>query len=285
MSASRDDFSIAFRSALLQKGARTKFSLFFLICFSVLIFFLDSYPNKFMDGTRSLLNGLIYRVSSAATSPLRFISYLGNNTKIHFNTYNENIFLKKELEKYKLENLNNKFLKIEVKKLKDSIYLDESNYENNKSIIAKVFLDKDSPFLKSQVLNKGSKSQIKKGMPVVKENYLIGRIIESNYLSSRVLLLNDLNSRIPVILEPSGVQAILVGTGEKNPNLIYLPESFIPENGITIFTSGKDTIFPAGIAVGTTIIKNEDINVKLFVDPNQVSFVSIIKETNNLFKD
>jgi rod shape-determining protein MreC len=285
MSASRDDFSIAFRSALLQKGARTKFSLFFLICFSVLIFFLDSYPNKFMDGTRSLLNDLIYRVSSAATSPLRFISYLGNNTKIHFNTYNENIFLKKELEKYKLENLNNKFLKIEVKKLKDSIYLDESNYENNKSIIAKVFLDKDSPFLKSQVLNKGSKSQIKKGMPVVKENYLIGRIIESNYLSSRVLLLNDLNSRIPVILEPSGVQAILVGTGEKNPNLIYLPESFIPENGITIFTSGKDTIFPAGIAVGTTIIKNEDINVKLFVDPNQVSFVSIIKETNNLFKD
>ena len=285
MSTSRDDFSIAFRSALLQKGARTKFSLFFLICFSILIFFLDRYPNKFMDSTRSLLNDVIYRVSSVATSPFKFISYLGGNTKIHFNTYNENVILKKELEKYKSEKLDNQFLKIEIKELKDSIYLDQSNYEKNKSVIAKVFLDKNSPFLKSQVLNKGSKSNIIKGMPVVKENYLIGRIIESNYLSSRVLLLNDLNSRIPVIIEPSGVQAILAGAGEKNPKLIYFPESFKPEEGDAIYTSGKDTIFPAGIAVGTIIIKDEEIKAKLFADPNQVSFVSVIKETNNLFKD
>jgi hypothetical protein len=33
MSASRDDFGIAIRSALLQKGAKQKFSLFFLISF------------------------------------------------------------------------------------------------------------------------------------------------------------------------------------------------------------------------------------------------------------
>ena len=39
ISASRDDFSIAIRSALLQKGAKQKFSLFFLICLSILIRF------------------------------------------------------------------------------------------------------------------------------------------------------------------------------------------------------------------------------------------------------
>ena len=40
MSTSRDDFGIAFRSALLQKGAAQKFSLYFLL-FSNYNFFLD----------------------------------------------------------------------------------------------------------------------------------------------------------------------------------------------------------------------------------------------------
>ena len=45
MSSSRDDFGIAIRSALLQRGARQKFSLFFLICLSILT--LDSDDHLF----------------------------------------------------------------------------------------------------------------------------------------------------------------------------------------------------------------------------------------------
>jgi len=61
-------------------------------------------------------------------------------------------------------------------------------------------IDRNSPFLKSIIINKGTQSGIKKGMAVTQDNYLIGRTIETNYLSSRVLLINDLNSRIPVTL-------------------------------------------------------------------------------------
>ena len=43
MSVSRDDFSIAFRSALLQRGASQKFSILSLIIIAVVIFFLDVY--------------------------------------------------------------------------------------------------------------------------------------------------------------------------------------------------------------------------------------------------
>ena len=62
-------------------------------------------------------------------------------------------------------------------------------------------------------------------MPVTKDNYLVGRVVETNYLSSRVLLLNDLNSRIPVTLN-QGAQAILSGSGTSNPILEYLPEDY-----------------------------------------------------------
>ena len=39
MSSSRDDFGIAFRSALLQRGAAQKFSLVSLIIVATIIFF------------------------------------------------------------------------------------------------------------------------------------------------------------------------------------------------------------------------------------------------------
>ena len=87
-----------------------------------------------------------------------------------------------------------------------------------------------------------------------------------------MLLLNDLNSRIPVTFGEEGVQAILKGDGGSRPSLEYLPEGFITESGVDVFTSGKDGIFSPGTPVGITNLKGE---VELFVDPNQLSFVTV----------
>ena len=144
-----------------------------------------------------------------------------------------------------------------------------------KSIIAKVLLDKDSPFLKSIVINRGSKSGINKGMPVVDGNYLIGKIVEVNYLSSRVLLLNDLNSRIPITFGKEPIQAILSGKGENKPVLEYLPELYEPYGNQTVFTSGKDGLLLPGIPVGKTEMDELNVKVRLFSDPNQLSFVTV----------
>ena len=138
--------------------------------------------------------------------------------------------------------------------------------------------------LKSVIINKGSKSGVKKGMPVVDGNYLVGRIVEVNFLTSRVLLLNDLNSKIPVMIETSGVQAILSGMGDKEPTLQYLPELFEGEENKTVFTSGKDGIFPPGVAIGETLIVEEKVLVKLFSTPSQLSFVKIMDKEIGNFK-
>ena len=95
--------------------------------------------------------------------------------------------------------------------------------------------------------------------------------METNYLSSRVLLLNDLNSRIPVTLD-EGAQAILSGSGTSNPILEYLPEDYKIIEDINVFASGKDGIFAAGTPIGKT---NNEGEVDLFVDPNQLSFVTV----------
>ena len=134
-----------------------------------------------------------------------------------------------------------------------------------------MLVDKNSPFLKSIIINKGTRAGVLKGMPVTKDNYLVGRVVETNYLSSRVLLLNDLNSRIPVTLD-QGAQAILSGGGTSNPILEYLPEDYEILEEINIFASGKDGIFSPGTPIGKT---NDEGEVELFIDPNQLSFVTV----------
>ena len=271
MSVSRDDFSIAFRSALLQRGGAQKFSVLSLIFLALLIFFLDIYGVKFTKPIRGFINDVVYRITFLVSTPTRFVPQFTKDLSKYFNLVEENEKLKAEIEKFKLLELNVEFLSDENKNLQKILETEYFNKNLSNIILAKVLVDKNSPFLKSIIINKGTSSGILKGMPVTKDNYLIGRVVETNYLSSRVLLLNDLNSRIPVTLD-GGAQAILSGSGANKPILEYLPEDYEILENINVFASGKDGIFTAG----TPIVKtNFDGDVELFVDPNQLSFVTV----------
>ena len=286
MSVSRDDFSIAFRSALLQRGGAQKFSILSLIISAIFIFFLDIYGFTTMKTARSLINDVVFRISYLASSPLRILPTASEELTKHFYIKKENEKLKQVIEKYKSLELNLEFLSNENKNLKK--ILDTENIYSKKNIVlTKVLIDKNSPFLKSIIINKGTKAGILKGMPVTKNEYLIGRVVDANYVSSRVLLLTDLNSRIPVTLGQDDSQAILSGSGTPNPKLEYLPEQYKIEEGVNVFASGKDGVFAPGTPIGKTTLNSGKYTneVKLFVDQNQLSFVTVHlillnKETN-----
>ena len=277
MAVSRDDFSIAFRSALLQRGGAQKFSILSLIILAIFIFFLDVYGITFIKKTRSVINDVIFRITYIASSPSRLMPSLGKGIVGHLTLKEENEKLREVLENYKSLDLNLEYLTNENKNLRK--VLNAENIINAKDIVlAKVLVDRNSPFLKSIIINKGTQSGIQKGMPVTQNNYLVGRIVDTNYLSSRVLLLTDLNSRIPVTLDADSSQAILTGSGTKNPKLEYLPEEYEFKEDINVFASGKERIFIPGTPIGKTTEKGE---VKLHVDPNQLSFVTVILTRNN----
>jgi rod shape-determining protein MreC len=276
MSVIRDDFNIAFRSALLQRGGAQKFSILSLIILAILIFFLDIYGFTIVKKTRNIINDVVFRISYIASSPSRILPDTSNSIANHFNLKKENEELKKVIENYKSLDLNLEYLTNENKNLRK--VLDAENINNAKHIVlAKVLIDKNSPFLKSIIINKGTQSKIKKGMPVTQNNYLIGRVVETNYMSSRILLLNDLNSRIPVSFGSDNSQAILSGSGTSNPKLEYLPEDYEFEGNVNVYASGKDGIFTPGTPIGKTTSSSGKYNseVKLFVDPNQLAFVTV----------
>ena len=280
-SASREDFGIAIRSALLKKGTKQKFSLLALLIISIIFFSLERVKSKPINVARAFIHDVIYIGSMSAQYPNKFFSYSSSLISKHFNVYDENIKLQEELAKYKSLANESKYLKVENKILKTS--LDDNLELYYDTVTAKIMIDENSPYLKSLIINKGKNKKILKGMPVLGGSSLIGKVVESNFISSRVLLLNDLNSKVPVIVEPSGHHAILSGKGTDKPVLQFLPENNFIADGNIVYTSGKDGVLNAGIDLGKVSISSTGVpEVNLFIDPNQLNYANVvIGITNN----
>ena len=214
------------------------------------------------------------------TGPENFIKDNYILVQQHFNLYRQNKKNELELVSLRSKDLLNKFMITENQRLKNIVddYLVKSN-----TIFAKVLIDNGSPFLKSVIINKGSKHNIILGMVAMDGEYLVGNVVEVNYLSSRVLLLSDLNSKIPVIVEPNEVFSILSGTG-KDYGIIQYSKKFedIKSKSI-IYTSGAGSLFKAGILIGK--INSNDLSeekkVEFFSDFSQLRFVKIFDYSKN----
>ena len=274
METSRDDFVIAIRSAFLKKGTQQRFSLLSLIFFSIIFLILGNLNFKVINYLKIGINEIVYRSTFIVSGPENFIKDNYFAAQNHFNLYRENEKNKSELVDLRAKDLLNNFIILENQRLKNIIddYLVKSD-----TIFAKVLSDKGSPFLKSIIVNKGSKHNINLGMIAMDGEYLVGKIVEVNYLSSRILLLSDLNSKIPVIVEPNEIFSILSGTGEKHGIIQYSKKYEEIQNESIIYTSGTGSLFKAGIPIGriNSNYLNDERKVEFFSDFSQLRFIKI----------
>ena len=200
--SSRDDFIIAIRSAFLKKENKQKYSLSALILLTLAILILGKYDFKIINYSKISLKEIAYRSTFVFSTPENLIKKSFIATKNHFLVYEENKILKEKVEDLETKDYNSEFILAENERLKET--LNELNFSSNE-ILAKVIVDKQSPFLKSIIVNKGSKNGAELGMAVLDKEYLVGKIVELNFTTSRVLLLSDLNSKIPVDIFPNSI--------------------------------------------------------------------------------
>ena len=271
METSRDDFIIAIRSAFLKKSNKQRFSLIGLIFFSIILIVLTRINFTPINYLKSGLNEVVYRISFIVSLPEKKLVSSANTIKEHYKMYEEFVLLKKSLKELEGDKYTLNYLVSENKRLRKLI---DEYIINSDELVAKVLLDKESPFLKSIIVNKGSQDNVKIGMAVLDGPYLIGKIVEVNYSSSRALLISDLNSKIPVILEPGNIQSIMSGSGKTLGEIQYFKNSDlkISDNKL-IYTSGSGGIFKAGIPIGKL---NEENKVEFLSDLSQLTFVKLV---------
>ena len=273
MATGRDDFVIAFRSAFLKKKDKQKFSLLSLILLSIIVIILSNISFKPIQYIKIGINEIIYRSSYIISKPENYLQELTLKIKNHINLFENYKDIKLELENLKKEKITNNFLKSENVKLRNLI----NENINSDEILAKVLIDRESPFLKSIILNRGTKDNVKMGMAIIDGVYLVGQIIEVNYTNSRALLLSDLNSKIPSVLAPQNIQAVVSGTG-KDYGIIEHTKDDIEKDlnkiDSIVYTSGFGGLFKPGIPIGK-IYKNSENKVDFFSDFTQLNFIKI----------
>ncbi len=117
-------------------------------------------------------------------------------------------------------------------------------------VTARVVADAGGVYARAVLLSTGPNHVVTKGQIALDERGLVGRVTEVGMRSARVLLITDINSRIPVTLEGSRARAMLVGTNNARPRLMFWPEGSMPAEGDRVVTSAEANAFPAGLPIG-----------------------------------
>ena len=284
MATNREDFVIAIRSVFLKKSNKQRFSLIGLIFFSITLIILGKINLPAINYLKISLNEIVYRSSFIVSIPEKKIQESIKIINDHYLVYEDYRATKKKLKDLQLQSKKYEIEFIIQENLRLRKMIDEYIY-NSEELIAKVLIDKKSPFLRSIIVNKGTKDKVELGMAVLNGSYLVGKIVETNYSTSRALLISDLNSKIPVTIEPGNIQSILSGTGKSDGKIQYLQNEGLIEKISIVYTSGSGGLFKSGIPIGKInkfAAKDENF-VKFFSNLSQLTFVKLVsfkKESN-----
>lgn len=141
-----------------------------------------------------------------------------------------------------------------------------------------VLADSGSPFRRSVLLNVGARDGVEDGWAAMDGLGLVGRIAGLGERTARVLLVTDTNSRVPVVIQPSGQQALLSGDNSTAPLIEFIETPEDIAAGDRIVTSGADGLYPAGLLVGQIVIDpDRAFRARLAADFGRLSFLRVMR--------
>jgi len=121
-------------------------------------------------------------------------------------------------------------------------------------IPAEVIASSPSAWFRTIVINKGDRDGLKKGMPVVTWERVVGRVMRTSPGSSIILLIVDRNSSVDVLVQRTRTRGIVEGDGGSRCQLRYVTRTDDIQAGDRIITSGLGGIFPKGLSLGEAVM-------------------------------
>jgi rod shape-determining protein MreC len=140
-----------------------------------------------------------------------------------------------------------------------------------------------SPFMQYVIINRGSNDGILRGMPVVNQQGLVGRVDAVIADAARVQLITDPASDVNVRLENAEANASLIGSVTGDLNLELIPQDVNVELDDLVMTSGLGGGYPPNLIVGqvTGVTKRDfdlfqQASVQPVVDFDRLQLVLVI---------
>ena len=189
-------------------------------------------------------------VLTVLSKPLRAVETMLLNLTERSRAVEENKALREELYTLREDKQRSLLKEAKLKRLEQILSARPGIDIPTEKIAARAVSEIDGPFVRSALINAGSKVGIKKGHPVMTVDGLYGHVLSVGRNSARVLRLGDLNSRISVMSARSDARAILSGNNSSTPLLAFVEDRADWRNGDTVLSSGDSGILPQGLAIG-----------------------------------
>ncbi len=140
-----------------------------------------------------------------------------------------------------------------------------------------------SPFLQYVIINRGSDDGLRRGMPVVSEKGLVGRITAVTANAARVQLITDPAATVNVRIQPADADAVLTGNITGNLTLGLIAQDAGIQPGNLVLTSGLGGNYPTNILVGQVVSVRQEAtalfqqaSVQSVVDFERLEIVLVI---------
>jgi rod shape-determining protein MreC len=259
------------RRAFLQRIALPLF-----VVFSAATIILGKADRTVFESLRVSAADTAAPVLDALSRPLASLSRVVEEVKDWVAVYQENERLSQEnarLLQWQAAALN---LAAENERLRALLRLTPSGALSY--VTARVIANSGGAFVRSLMIDAGSRDGVRRGQAVETGAGLVGRITETGDRTARVLLITDLNSSIPVFIEGrKEIRAILSGDNTERPYLRFFPATADIRIGDRIVTSGVGGLFPPRLPVGVIVgFEGKLPRVEPYADASQAAYLRVV---------
>ena len=252
-----------------------RFALLSLIGAAFALMLLGKADSLLLERVRSAVVDTVTPILNAASKPVATVKGVIQGAQELAELRAENAELRARNERLMHWQMVARRLEVENESLRGLLELIPDPLET--AITARVVADPGGAFVRSVLVNAGTRDGLQRGQAALTGMGLAGRVAQVGQRSARILLITDMNSRVPVMVGAHRERALLAGDNSDRPRIDFLRPRVVVLPGDRVLTSGHGGVLPAGLPIGEVISVGETgVKVEPYVDVHRLEFLRIL---------
>lgn len=215
-----------------------------------LVFIALDHRSETFHRWREQTEVVLVPLQDMVSGPIKLVHWIASNFSAHRQLITENAKLR--THEFLLESKLQKLLLLERENAQLKELLKSTARVEGQVRVAQLMAISLDPSLAQVVLNKGSRSHVYVGQPVLDAYGVMGQVVDVSPYTSKVMLITDSRAAVPVRDMRNDMRAIAVGRGVgQEMALVNVPDTTDIQVGDVFVSSGLGLRFPVGYPVGT----------------------------------
>lgn len=200
------------------------------------------------EPVREAIGGVVQPIRFMVDAPFRMADRASERFATRHNLIEENRALRETNLEYEARLQRFESLRTENERLRD--LLGSSARVEREVLVAELMRIDLDPYTHLVQINRGSRSGVHVGQPVLDANGIMGQVDQTSPTSATVRLISDPSHAVPVEVDRNGLRAVAIGTGDLNRlELANVPNNADIQEGDMLLASGLGGKFPRGYPV------------------------------------